>query len=181
VARPHVSTTAVQSPRAPRLLDQVRHRLRALHYSYRTEQVYTDWIRRYILFHDKRHPRDVGRAEVERFLTYLAVQRNVAASTQNQAMRYSKPIGCPAQNQRDTGAISSPWPTAPATPWTSYPTPCRRRPSASPGRTTASWWHRWNRCPMRTRDCLRASWKRLRPCPLPHGVKGHPIFPSCGR
>jgi integron integrase len=81
-----VSTTAVQSPRAPRLLDQVRHRLRALHYSYRTEQAYTDWIRRYILFHDKRHPRDMGKAEAERFLTYLAVQRNVAASTQNQAL-----------------------------------------------------------------------------------------------
>ena len=54
-------------------------------YSIRTEESYVDWIRHYILFHDKRHPQDMGRAEVEAFLTHLAVEGNVAASTQNQA------------------------------------------------------------------------------------------------
>jgi integron integrase len=66
-------------------LDQLRHHLRARHYSIRTEHAYVDWVRRFILFHDKRHPREMGAAEVEAFLTHLAVQRNVAASTQNQA------------------------------------------------------------------------------------------------
>ncbi len=72
--------------RAPRLLDQVRDRMRVKHYSLRTETSYVDWIKRLILFHGKRHPRDVGAAEVTAFLTHLAVQRNVAASTQNQAL-----------------------------------------------------------------------------------------------
>lgn len=70
----------------PRLLDQVREAIRLRHYSIRTEQAYTDWIRRFILFHGKRHPREMGAAEVERFLTHLAVEGRVAASTQNQAL-----------------------------------------------------------------------------------------------
>jgi integron integrase len=69
----------------PKLLDQVRGKIRLKHYSIRTEQAYVDWIRRFILHFDKRHPKDLGFAEVEQFLTYLAVQGNVAASTQNQA------------------------------------------------------------------------------------------------
>jgi len=69
-----------------KLLDQVRDVLRLKHYSIRTEQAYVDWIKRYILFHKKRHPKDMGRAEVEAFLTHLAVEGNVAASTQNQAL-----------------------------------------------------------------------------------------------
>jgi site-specific recombinase XerD len=69
----------------PRLLDQVRDRIRRKHYSIRTEQAYVDWIRRFILHHNKRHPRDMGAAEVEAFLTHLAVARRVSASTQNQA------------------------------------------------------------------------------------------------
>ena len=69
----------------PRLLDQVRGKIRLKHYSIRTEQAYVDWIKRYILHFGKRHPRDMGAAEVEQFLTYLAVNRNVSASTQNQA------------------------------------------------------------------------------------------------
>lgn len=73
-------------PREPRLLDQVRDRIRVLHYSYRTEQTYLAWIRRYILFHGKRHPREMGKSEVEAFLSHLALQRKVAASTQNQAL-----------------------------------------------------------------------------------------------
>ncbi len=71
---------------APRLLDRVRSRLRLLHRSPRTEQAYVDWIRRFILFHEKRHPDEMGSEEVVAFLTSLAVARGVAASTQNQAL-----------------------------------------------------------------------------------------------
>ena len=69
----------------PRLLDQVRGKIRLKHYSIRTEQAYTDWIKRFILHFGKKHPRDMGAVEVEQFLTYLAVNGKVAASTQNQA------------------------------------------------------------------------------------------------
>jgi integron integrase len=68
-----------------RLLDQVRIRIRTLHYSIRTEHAYVDWIRRYVLFHNKRHPRDMGANELRTFLSHLAVDRGVSASTQNQA------------------------------------------------------------------------------------------------
>lgn len=71
--------------KAPKLLDQVRARIRVMHYSIRTEQAYVDWTRRFILFHHKRHPRDMGKAELEAFLSYLAVERRVSASTQSQA------------------------------------------------------------------------------------------------
>src|ERR1700693_3832153 len=73
------------TPPATRLLDQVRDRIRFRHYSIRTEQAYVDWIRRFIRFHGKRHPATMGAAEVELFLTDLAVVHNVSASTQNQA------------------------------------------------------------------------------------------------
>ena len=74
-------------PQRPmKLLDQVRQKLRLLHYAIRTEEAYVDWIRRYILFHHKRHPRDMGGREVEVFLTHLAVEGHVAVSTQNQAL-----------------------------------------------------------------------------------------------
>ena len=56
------------------------------HYSLRTEQTYIQWIKRFILFHKKRHPRDMGEKEIESFLTHLAVDRKVSASTQNQAL-----------------------------------------------------------------------------------------------
>lgn len=69
----------------PKLLDQVRNKIRLKHYSMRTEEAYTHWVRRFVLFHRKRHPRDMGATEVEQFLTSLAVQGKVAASTQNQA------------------------------------------------------------------------------------------------
>src|SRR5690606_34094301 len=71
--------------KAPRLLDQVRARCRVLHYSIRTERAYVYWIRRFILENGKRHPRELGSAEVEAFLTRLATRDDVAASTQNQA------------------------------------------------------------------------------------------------
>ncbi|MCQ9374203.1 integron integrase [Methyloversatilis sp. XJ19-13] len=70
----------------PKLLDQVVNRLRVKHYSLRTEQAYVGWIRRYIFFHDKRHPAEMRKDELEAFLTSLAVDRNVSASTQNQAL-----------------------------------------------------------------------------------------------
>jgi integron integrase len=73
------------SPETPRLLDRVRDKIRLKHYSLRTEQAYVDWIRRYILHHDKQHPSAMGAAEVEAFLTHLAAVREVAAATQNQA------------------------------------------------------------------------------------------------
>ena len=66
----------------PKLLDQVRDKLRVKHYSIRTEQTYVDWIKRYIFFHGKRHPKDMGAHDVEAFLTHLAVNSKVAASTQ---------------------------------------------------------------------------------------------------
>jgi len=69
-----------------KLLDQVRDALRAQHYSIHTEKTYVEWIKRYILFHDKRHPNKMDVPEIEAFLTYLAADQNVAASTQNQAL-----------------------------------------------------------------------------------------------
>jgi integron integrase len=69
----------------PKLLDRVRERIRFKHYSIRTEDSYVQWIKRFILFHGKRHPAEMGAMEVEAFLTHLAVEGNVAASTQNQA------------------------------------------------------------------------------------------------
>ena len=70
----------------PKLLEQVRMFMRARRYSLRTEQAYLDWIRRFILFHGKRHPRELGEREITDFLTNLAAQHHVAASTQNQAL-----------------------------------------------------------------------------------------------
>jgi len=82
-------TAAVEHPAAPsppRLLDRVRDKLRKLHYSHRTEEAYVGWIKRFIWFHNKRHPKDMGAAEVEAFLSNLATRRGVSASTQNQAL-----------------------------------------------------------------------------------------------
>lgn len=70
----------------PKLMDQVVAAIRVRHYSIRTEKAYCLWIRRYILFHDKRHPRGLGKAELERFLSHLAVHDHVSSSTQNQAL-----------------------------------------------------------------------------------------------
>ncbi len=70
----------------PKLLDQVRDRIRVKHYSIRTETQYVQWIKRFILFNGKRHPIEMGAAEVEAFLSHLAVEGKVSASTQNQAL-----------------------------------------------------------------------------------------------
>jgi integron integrase len=72
--------------RPKKLLDQVRDAIRLKHYSIRTEESYVTWIKRYILFHNKRHPNEMASAEIEEFLTHLAVDQKVAASTQNQAL-----------------------------------------------------------------------------------------------
>lgn len=82
---PAVISTPVSAAK-PILLEQAREKLRLKHYSLRTERAYLDWMRRYVRFHGKRHPREMGAAEVEAFLSHLAVERSVAASTQNQAL-----------------------------------------------------------------------------------------------
>jgi integron integrase len=79
------SASTILPVQEPKLLDQVRGKIRLKHYSIRTEQAYTDWIKRFILHFGKKHPRDMGAAEVEQFLTHLAVAGKVSASTQNQA------------------------------------------------------------------------------------------------
>jgi integron integrase len=73
-------------PQSPKLLEQVREAIRLRHYSIRTEETYLRWIKRFILFHDKRHPRDMGVQEVQQFLSHLAMVDHVAASTQSQAL-----------------------------------------------------------------------------------------------
>jgi len=70
----------------PKLLDEVRDVIRRKHFSIRTEQTYVDWVRRFILFHNKRHPREMAETEITAFLTHLARDGRVAASTQNQAL-----------------------------------------------------------------------------------------------
>jgi integron integrase len=84
--RPAPTATGEQAARPRRLLDQVRDAVRVRHYSYRTEQAYVGWVRRFILFHGKRHPAEMGATEVGAFLNALATQREVSASTQNQAL-----------------------------------------------------------------------------------------------
>ena len=88
-AMKNVASSASVSPasalRPRRLLDQVRDRIRVKHYALRTEQTYVDWIKRYILYFGKQHPASLSAGHVERFLSHLASERNVAASTQNQA------------------------------------------------------------------------------------------------
>ena len=74
------------SDKQPKLLDRARNSLRQRNYSYRTEKSYVNWMKRYILFHNKQHPRELGEPEIEEFLTYLAVKKKVAPSTQNQAL-----------------------------------------------------------------------------------------------
>ena len=80
-------TGGVPRPREPRLMDEVRHRIRLRHSSVRTGQAYTGWIRRFILANGKRHPRELGALEAERFLSGLAMQSEVAASTRNPALQ----------------------------------------------------------------------------------------------
>ncbi len=72
-------------PKPKKLLDQVNNSIRRKQYSHRTERAHINWIRQYILFPDKKHPKDMGAVEVEKLLIYLAVERNIVASIQNHA------------------------------------------------------------------------------------------------
>ena len=74
------------TPKSRKLLDQLRDAIRLKHYSYSTEKTYVHWAKRYILFHNKRHPAEMGATEIEAFLTHLAKDENVSSSTQNQAL-----------------------------------------------------------------------------------------------
>ena len=101
---------AVEHPaarRPPRLLDQVRDKLRKLHYSHRTEEAYLGWIKRSIWFHNKRHPKDMGAAEVEAFLSNLAMRR--AACRRRRRIRPG--AGCCFWTSRCSGSRSA-WSTA---------------------------------------------------------------------
>jgi len=82
--QPHVADQQQRQP--PKLLDRVREAIRTRHYSGRTEKAYVGWIRRYVLFHNKRHPADMGEVEIGQFLSSLALDGKVSASTQNQAL-----------------------------------------------------------------------------------------------
>ena len=80
-----METSSLTTKQAPKLLDQLRGAIRVSHYSIRTEEAYVDWVKRYIFFHNKRHPKEMGANEIAAFLSYLAIERGVSASTQNQA------------------------------------------------------------------------------------------------
>jgi hypothetical protein len=98
----HLDLGELPLPRPPRLLDQVRQVLRVRHYALRTENCYVQWITRFIHFHQRRHPREMGAAEVEQFLTHLAVDGHVSASTQNQALKHC--CSCTSKPWRSTWA-----------------------------------------------------------------------------
>ncbi len=84
--QPPVNVSSLRTPAKPRLLDHVRQAIRTRHYSYRTEKAYIHWIKRFIFFHNKRHPAEMGEAEIAAFLSSLASESHVSASTQNQAL-----------------------------------------------------------------------------------------------
>ena len=89
----HMETSPRYNQKKPRkLLDQVRDIMRLKHYAFSTERTYTSWIKRFIFFHDKKHPKDMGEPEVEAFLTWLAVEKTVSKSTQNQAFLCNTPF-----------------------------------------------------------------------------------------
>jgi hypothetical protein len=82
---PKQQPSRTERSRPMKLLDQVRDVIRRRHYSVRTEDAYVEWIKRFILFHGNRHPKDMGEKEIPQYLSYLASHRNVAPSTQNKA------------------------------------------------------------------------------------------------
>ena len=93
----------------PRLVTRVRDRIRFKHYSLRTEEAYVDWIKRFIVFHNKRHPSELGAVEVEAFLTNLAVERNASAShrIKPRAPFYFYTGKCPAMNCRGSPGLKA--------------------------------------------------------------------------
>jgi len=82
--RNHLLNSSI--PKKPKLLDLVRNDLRVKHYSRKTEESYVSWIKRFIIINNKKHPKDMGKEEIQKYLSYLAVERHVSASTQNQAL-----------------------------------------------------------------------------------------------
>src|SRR5688500_8682843 len=86
VPSPGKSARPESAPKGKKLLDQYSEFLRNRHYSLRTEKTYIGWVRQYILYHNKRHPREMGEAEINAFITHLVNQKPVSASTQNQAI-----------------------------------------------------------------------------------------------
>ena len=85
------SHLADSPPRPLSLIGTVRQRLRVKHYSARTEEAYVQWVRRFVLFHDRRHPRTMGSSEIAAFVTHLATVRRVSSATQNQAVAAVRP------------------------------------------------------------------------------------------
>jgi len=105
-----VKNDATFRPQAGRLMDQVSEVMRYYHYGHRTEEAYVRWIKGFIYFHDKRHPKDMGKAEIEAYLSHLAVKQHVAVSTQNQAFNallflYKQVLGLPIAD--DISAVRS--------------------------------------------------------------------------
>lgn len=113
VTNEHQKSLTVMASQPVKLLDQVRAVIRSKHYSRRTEESYVDWIVRYVRFHNLQHPRDLDERAVSTFLTYLATEQHVAASTQNQARSallflYREVLRIPLQNPRDVVAAKAP-------------------------------------------------------------------------
>jgi hypothetical protein len=106
---------------APKLLDNVRETIRLKHLSHRTEESYVQWIKRFVLFHNKRHPLEMGENEIRQFLAYLAQRKYVSSSTQNQALN-------PEIIQVDFVSI-----------FPMYSVPSKRDPFGSFGKATTSW------------------------------------------
>jgi len=79
--------TLIRATEKPKLLDQVRNNLRVKHYSKKTEEAYTSWIKQFIIFNNKTHPEKLGKEEIQKFLNYLTTERNISSSTQNQALQ----------------------------------------------------------------------------------------------
>src|SRR6266446_6147410 len=123
--RPQINSGESQPPQPPRLMDQIRAAIRTKHYSPRTEEAYLHWARQFILFHDKRHPLEMGEVEVGSFLEHLAVDKAVAASTQNQALNalvflYGTVLRKPFGQLRDLIRAKRPKRSVSPLPWTSY-------------------------------------------------------------
>ena len=85
--------------KSPKLADRIREVIRLKHYSLRTEKSYLSWIKRYMLYHHMRHPREMGIEEIESFLSHLAIDRKVSSSTQNQALKSIQKSGVRIQNR----------------------------------------------------------------------------------
>jgi integron integrase len=103
------------APRAPKLLDLARERARLKHYALRTEEAYLGWIKRFILFHNKRHPNEMGAAEIEAFLAHLAAYDHVAPSTQNQALAALLFLYRDVLNKELDRLVNVPWADKPKT------------------------------------------------------------------